>query len=127
MANARRCHDIERAGTREHELKLGERLDCPSEAAARPAHALGDRLELAVMRRQQRQHAVRLAQLKSGEDDRFGVIDTWDRHSLVSLPSSGSSLLVTTRYHVSIMTTTSPAEADSARLYSAPVLTSPDL
>ena len=51
MPDAGRRDDVEGSRAGEHELELSEGLDGAAQSAARPAHALGDGLELAVVRR----------------------------------------------------------------------------
>ena len=84
MADAGRGDDVESSGAGEHQLQLGERLDRTPQPAARPAHALGYRLELAVVWREQGQHPVGLAQLEAGQDDRFCVVDARHRHACLA-------------------------------------------
>src|SRR6266480_3664455 len=84
MTDADRRDDVEGACPREHQLQLGEWLDRATEPAAWPAHALCDRLELAVVRRQQGQHAIGFAQLEAGEDDRLCVVDARHRHACLA-------------------------------------------
>ena len=60
--------------------QLGERLEAAAEARRRPADALGDRLELADARRDERQDAVRLAQVEARQDDGIGGVAARDGH-----------------------------------------------
>jgi hypothetical protein len=57
-------HDVERAATGERDRQFGEGLQAAPEPGRRPADALGDRLELADVRRDQRQDAIGFARSK---------------------------------------------------------------
>ena len=96
MPDAGRGDDVERPRPGQHEVQLGERLDRAAEPASRPPDSLGDRLELAVVRRQQGQHPVCLAQLEPAQNDGFGVVNARLRH-LPSLRVGGISRRGNTR------------------------------
>ena len=73
-------HDVERPPPRERHAQLRERLERAAEARRRPPDPLRDRLELAVVRRDQRQDAVGLAQVEPREDDGVGDVSTGRGH-----------------------------------------------
>ena len=85
----------------QHEVELGERLDAAADAAARPAHALGDGPDLAVLGRQQGEDAIGLAEVEVGEDDGARLVGarTWHGASVSEPrrrpPSSMDDLLTT--------------------------------
>ena len=54
------------------DVQLRERLEAAADPGRRPADALGDRLELAAARRDQRQDPVGLAVVEARQDDRIG-------------------------------------------------------
>ena len=72
--------DVEGPAARERHGQLGERLEAAAEARGRPADALGDRLELADPRRDERQDAVRLAEVEARQDDGIGRVAARDGH-----------------------------------------------
>ena len=88
LAHAGLRDHVEGARTGHLELQLGERLEGPAQPARRPPHALGDEAELAVVRREDRQDAVGLAQVEAPEHDRGGPVQAWRRHP-PSLPCAG--------------------------------------
>src|SRR3990172_21534 len=53
----------------------------PAEPALLAPHALGDDAQLAVVRGEERQHAVRLAQLEAAQDDGGRLVDAWGGHA----------------------------------------------
>ena len=66
--------DVEGPPASQGDRQLGERLQAAAEARGRPADPLGDRLELAAGRGDQRQDPVRLAEIEAREDDRLGRV-----------------------------------------------------
>ena len=80
MADADLGDHVECPPVGQLDAQLGERLDTPAEARGRSTDALGDGLELAVVGRDQGQHAVRLAQVEPGEDDRLGRVAARNGH-----------------------------------------------
>ena len=80
--------DVEVAPTRQHEVQLGEGLHAATDPAALPAHPLGDGPQLAVLGRQQRDDAVRLAEVEVGEDDGTRLVGpgAWHSASLSEVP-----------------------------------------
>jgi hypothetical protein len=80
VANAHLGHHVERPAAGQGDLQLGERLEAAADPRGGPADALGDRLELADSRRDQRHHAVRLAQVEARQHDRVRGVATGHRH-----------------------------------------------
>ena len=78
--------DVEGPATGERDAQLGERLQRAADARRRPADPLGDGLELAVVRRDQRQHAVGLAQVEPRKHDRVGDVSTRGGHEATVPP-----------------------------------------
>ena len=62
-------HGVEGPPRDQGEVKLGERLYTPAEAAGRLADPLGDRLELAACRGEEGEHAIGFSEAKAGGDD----------------------------------------------------------
>ena len=73
-------HDVEGSAAGERDRELRERLEAPAEAGRRPSDALRDRLELAELGGDQREDAVRLAQVESGQDDGIGDVAAGNGH-----------------------------------------------
>ena len=73
-------HDVERPAAGEGEMELGEGLEAAPEPGRRSADALGDRLELAELGRDERQDAIGLAELEARQDDRIGGVQTTSWH-----------------------------------------------
>ena len=80
MPDADLGDDVERPAAGQAHGQLGERLEAAAEARGRPADALGDGLELAAGRRDERQDPVGLAQVEPGQDDRLGRVAARDGH-----------------------------------------------
>ena len=72
--------DVEGPAARQRHGQLGERLETPAEARRRPADPLGDRLELADPRRDERQDAIGLAEIEARQDDGLGRVPARDGH-----------------------------------------------
>ena len=68
-------HHVERAAHGQDEVHRAQWLQSPADPGARPAHALGDDPQLAEVRREHRQHAVRLPQIQATEDDGLGLVE----------------------------------------------------
>ena len=91
VADADLGHDVEGAAAGEHDVQLRERLEAAAEARRRPPDALGDRLELAVLGGDQRQDAVRLAEVEPRQDDGIGDVAAGDGHRLDGSTGPGST------------------------------------
>ena len=107
--------DIQAPSACQHEVELGERLDTATDAAARTAHALGDGTHLAVLRRQQRDDAVGLAEVEVGQHDGTGLVATRTWHVGERIraattprrrcpPSADAGRCANDEYHVPVLT-----------------------
>ena len=73
-------HDIERPAARQPDGQLRERLEAAAQPRGRLPDALGDRLELAAGRGDERQDAVGLTEVEPRQDDRVGRVAARDGH-----------------------------------------------
>ena len=80
VSDAHLGDDVEVAPAGEHQVKLGEGLDAAADATPGAAHTLGDGTDLAVLRCQQRDDAVGLAQVEVGQHDGAGLVAAWSWH-----------------------------------------------
>ena len=73
-------HDVERPAAGQADVELRERLEAAAEPRRRAADALGDGLQLAPGRGDQRQDPVGLAEVEPREDDGVGRVAARDGH-----------------------------------------------
>src|SRR6476660_6517967 len=111
MADADLGHDIERPAPGKSDVQLGERLEAAADARRRPADPLGDRLELATRRGDEREDPIRLPEIEARQHDGVRGVATVDGH------------LETGRYHR--YTGHSSAGRSAAYSGQAPVRTRP--
>jgi len=88
MADADLGHDLERPTPCEHDLELGKRLEAAADPRGGAPDALGDGLQLAAGRGQEREDPICLAVVEAGQDDRIGNVATRDRHTSTVPPAS---------------------------------------
>ena len=81
--------DVQVPTARQDQVELGEGLHAATDAAARTPHALGDGPELAVLRRQQGDDAVGLAEVEVGEHDGARLVGARPRHRREPSPADG--------------------------------------
>ena len=68
------------------EAQLGEGLEGAADPARGSPDALGDRLDLAQLGRQEREDAVRLAEVEAGQDDGVGDVEAAAGHAVTVAP-----------------------------------------
>ncbi len=73
-------HDIQLASRGQEHLHAPEGFQMPREPAGGPADALGNGAQLPLLRCEERQNAVRFAEISSPQDDGFGGVDTRSAH-----------------------------------------------